>query len=89
MNRYFFDFDEVPDRCGLTMFSANNACYEALMAMPEYVAEKLEREGGSSVMMCSIREDGQAIVYKIVLSFYVEDGSGTIIEPPSHLDRAA
>lgn len=89
MNRYFFDFDDVTDRCGLTMPSANNACVEALMSMPEYVAEKLEREGGRSEMICSIRENEGAPSYKIVVSICVEDGDGSVINPPFRLDRAA
>ncbi len=89
MKRYFFDFDEVPDRCGVPMSSASDACVEALMSMPEYVAEKLQREGCRSKMTCTIRDDENAVAYKIVVAMHVEDGSGTIIEPPSHLVRAA
>ena len=89
MDRYFFDFDGVSDKCGLTMSSANNACVEALMSMPEYVAEKLEREVGRAEMVCSIRENEGAPSHKIVLSLRVEDANGTVINPPFQLDRAA
>ena len=89
MNRYFFDFDGVPDRCGLTMSSANNACVEALISMPEYVAEKLELDGGRSEMTCVIREIDGAPTFRIVVSIRVEDGNGTVIKPPFRLDRAA
>lgn len=89
MNRYYFDFDDIPDRCGLTMPSANNACVEALLSMPEYIAEKLEREGGRAELTCCIRENENTPAYKIVLSMHVEDGSGKRIDPPFRLDRAA
>ena len=87
MKRYFFDFDEVPDLCGLTMPSANNACVEALLTMPAYVVEKLELEGGKSMMVCTIRGGENEVLYKIVLSMHIEDGSGTIIESPFILDE--
>ena len=87
MKRYFFDFDEVPDKCGITMSSANNACVEALISMPEYVAEMLEREGGKAEMTCSIREDDDSVAsYKIVVAIHVEDVNGAIILPPFKLD---
>ncbi len=56
MSRYFFDFDDVPDRCGMTMPSADTACVEALISMPEYVSEVLERDGGRVEVTCRIRE---------------------------------
>ena len=87
MDRYFFDFDDVPDRYGITMPSANNACVEALMSMPEYMAEVLERDGGKAELTCSIREnDDNAPSYKIVIAMHVEDASGAIILPPFRLD---
>ena len=89
MNRYFFDFDDVPDRCGLTMPSANNACVEAIMSMPEYVAEKLERDGGKAEVTCSIRENDGAVFNKIVMSMHVESADGAIILPPFRLDGSA
>ena len=85
MNRYFFDFDEVPDRCGLTVSSADKACVEALLTMPAYVVEKLEREGGKSTMVCTVRGNENNVLFKIVMSMHVEDGSGTIINPPLHV----
>ena len=89
MNRFFFDFDGTPNNCGITMPSANNACVEALMTMPEYAAEKLERDGGTAKVTCSIRENDAPASFKIVVSIHVEDGDGAVINPPFRLDRAA
>ena len=86
MDRYFFDLDGVPDKCGMTMPSATTACVEALMSMPEYVSEVLERDGGKVEVTCGIREnDDSAASYKIVVVMHVEDASGTIILPPFKL----
>lgn len=89
MNRYFFDFDDVPDQCGLLMPSANNACVEAIMSMPEYAAEKLERDGGRAELICSIRENDGSVLNKIVMSMHVEGADGAIILPPFRLDGQA
>ena len=86
MNRFFFDFNDVPDRCGMTMPSANTACVEALLSMPEYLSEVLERDGGKAEVTCSIREnDDNAPSYKIVIAMHVEDADGAIILPPFKL----
>ncbi len=79
--RYFFDFDEVPDLCGLTMPSANHACVEALLTMPGYVVEKLELEGGRIDDGLHDPRERELGLYKIVLSMHIEDESGTIVDP--------
>ena len=90
MNRYFFEFDDVPDRCGMTMPSADTACIEALISMPEYVSEVLERDGGKAEVTCRIREnDDDAVSYKIVVAMHVEDANGVIVLSPFKLPGLA
>ena len=79
MERYFFDFDGVTDLCGVTMPTAKSACSEALLSMPEYVAEQLEHDGGKAEMTCVVRASEMA--YKIVVTIRVEDKHGAVLEP--------
>ena len=87
MDRYFFDFDGVPDQCGIELPSAKRACAEALISMPEYVAEKLERDGGKAEMTCLVRGGGAS--YKIVMTMHIEDERGGVVEPASLLREKA
>ena len=89
MNRFFFDFDGITDNYGINLPSANNACVEAIKTMPQFAAEKLERDGGIARVTCSIRENDSSASFKIVVSMHVEDASGAVVHPPFRLDEVA
>ena len=67
----------------MTLPSAENACAEALLSMPEYVAERLGRDGGKAEMACVVR--GGGVAYKIVVSMRIEDESGMVVDVPLQL----
>ena len=67
-------------------FIRHSATAEAIMSMPEYAAEKLQRDGGKAELTCSIGENEDAVFNKIVMSMHFEGANCAMMLPPFCLD---